>query len=270
MKGRSGCFDVGTKRIQILTASPQEFGSTKPAGGSGHHYQFQIMQPSLDDCDAVIFVCGEAVELVVPIDAVKDAAEFFTRHGKGFNVVLGHSDDWSGVYHRGRHADWSVFRSPSGYNRLTSAALAAPTSTRSAKEPRRRDQRENEDRGERQPNDGGPIDAEHALIRNVLRDWCKESGYGTADDVHRDLVICANGKELVVEVKSSSRLQDMYTAIGQLLVWGEDGLRLIYSPAIAHPRTRSTIERLGIDILDSAVPKEKAIEVINEIFARPG
>lgn len=94
-------------------------------------------------------------------------------------------------------------------------------------------------------------DCTHGLIVNTLQRTLSESGYRTANDQYRDLVVVdGNGRRRVLfEIKPSWQPYSVYQAVGQLLYHSVDEPevgKVAVLPVSAPKETRDRLEKLGI------------------------
>jgi hypothetical protein len=108
----------------------------------------------------------------------------------------------------------------------------------------------------------------HGEVVDVLNEWRKgkplPSGGRIIKTVLIDLGVAVGSKLVeVFEVKTSSARQDIYTAIGQLLVHGDNSTcsRVLVVPASEElgEDLASAISRLGIEVIEFTLKKDKIV-----------
>lgn len=98
------------------------------------------------------------------------------------------------------------------------------------------------------------IERTHGIIVNSLAKILEEDGYSIGNDRNRDLFIHKNGKiNTLFEIKTSSSTQDLYSAVGQLLIYSipiktKVNLCLVL-PEKLNKTVENKLEELGLKII---------------------
>lgn len=98
------------------------------------------------------------------------------------------------------------------------------------------------------------IERTHGIVVNSLATILEEDGYTIGNDRNRDLFIHKNGKiNTLFEIKTSSSTQDLYSAVGQLLIYSipiktKVNLCLVL-PEKLNKTVENKLEELGLKII---------------------
>ena len=98
--------------------------------------------------------------------------------------------------------------------------------------------------------------ADHGLVVDALKETVERIGHVALNDGTRDLFVTGDDRrvEFLLEVKTDTTTQPIYTAVGQLLLNGrarDEATRMILVvPDTPKPKTRDALRSIGIDVLD--------------------
>lgn len=103
------------------------------------------------------------------------------------------------------------------------------------------------------PRDGYDANRFHGVVCNRLIELIQAAGHKVANDKHRDAFIGdPRSPEVQFEIKPSASWQDLYTAVGQLMLHSVEApakRRVLVVPDRLDERKRASIEALGVRVL---------------------